>query len=31
MEGWGFKNDCRELFDWLDYDKDGTISFNDLR
>jgi Ca2+-binding EF-hand superfamily protein len=31
MESWGFKSDCRELFDWLDFDKDGIISFNDLR
>jgi len=31
MEGWGFKNDCQELFNWLDFDKDGLISFNDLR
>jgi hypothetical protein len=31
MEGWGFKSDCHELFNWLDFDKDGLISFNDLR
>lgn len=31
MDSWGFKNDCRELFDWLDLDKDGKINFNDLR
>jgi Ca2+-binding EF-hand superfamily protein len=31
MESWGFKNDCHELFDWLDFDKDGLVSFNDLR
>ena len=31
MEAWGFKSDCRELFDWLDLDKDGVVSFNDLR
>jgi len=31
MEGWGFKNDCHELFNWLDFDKDGLVSFDDLR
>lgn len=31
MEAWGFKSDCRQLFDWLDIDGDGVISFNDLR
>lgn len=31
MESWGFANDCTELFNWLDFDKDGQISFNDLR
>ena len=31
MEAWGFQSDCKELFEWLDFDKDGVISFNDLR
>ncbi len=31
MSSWGFANDCTELFNWLDYDQDGKISFNDLR
>jgi Ca2+-binding EF-hand superfamily protein len=31
MKSWGFANDCHELFEWLDFDKDGKISFNDLR
>jgi Ca2+-binding EF-hand superfamily protein len=31
MVAWGFQSDCRELFDWLDLDKDGVVSFNDLR
>ena len=31
MESWGFANDCTELFNWLDNDKDGKISFSDLR
>ena len=31
MDSWGFANDCSELFDWLDADKDGKLSFNDLR
>ena len=31
MDSWGFANDCIELFDWLDADKDGKLSFNDLR
>lgn len=31
MESWGFVNDCTELFQWLDHDKDGKISYSDLR
>jgi hypothetical protein len=32
MVTWGFTEDCvSELFEWLDFDKDGKISFNDLR
>ncbi len=31
MESWGFANDCTELFNWLDQDSDGKISFMDLR
>lgn len=31
---WGFvTSECqiRELFDWLDYDKDGKLGYEDLR
>ena len=31
MEAWGFRKECPELFEWLDSDHDGTISFSDLR
>lgn len=31
MVSWGFANDCTELFNWLDQDGDGKVSFMDLR
>ena len=34
MKGWGFASDAnviRELYDWLDADKDGIVTWNDFR
>ena len=34
LKGWGFvasEDQIRELFDWVDYDKDGGISFEDIK
>ena len=34
VENWGFEateSSVSELFNWLDYDKDGLISYEDLR
>jgi Ca2+-binding EF-hand superfamily protein len=34
IKGWGFDSSeglIRELFDWLDKDKDNRISYEDLR
>lgn len=31
MQGWGFVNDCQELFEWLDADGDGQVSYDDLK
>jgi len=34
MKGWGFasdKNQLQELYDWLDHDKDGNVTWNDFR
>ena len=34
IRNWGFQateDNIMELFDWLDYDNDGRISYEDLR
>ena len=34
MKGWGFASDkvrLRELYDWLDHDGDGQVTWNDFR
>ena len=34
MKGWGFASDkaqVRELYDWLDADKDGYVTWHDFR
>ena len=34
MKLWGFEApdyQIKDLFDWLDHDKDGKLSFNDIR
>lgn len=34
VKNWGFEatpDSVQELFDWLDFDKDGLISYEDLR
>ena len=30
MESWGFQSPNNELFEWLDSDQDGKISYEDL-
>jgi len=31
MTGWGLKDNYKQLFDWLDLDGDGRISYLDLK
>ena len=31
MSGWGLESESNELFKWMDLDKDGKVSYNDLR
>jgi len=34
IRSWGFEapsQQIKEIFDWLDFDQDGSISFEDLR
>ena len=34
LKGWGFvasEDQIRELFNWVDFDKDGGISFEDIK
>jgi hypothetical protein len=31
MTGWGLSSESSELFEWMDLDKDGKVSYNDLR
>ena len=31
MSGWGLESESNQLFEWMDLDKDGKVSYNDLR